>query len=298
MNDKIKYNDDSNFANIDTNKAVYKQRDYYIVKHNDLIQKQVFKVDEEIYSVKKENYKSMSVIEQKIFLYIISKIKPDETELREVKFNIQRFCKVIGIKDKGNNYINLKRAIAKLMSNVIILKKGKKTLMINLIHATTIDESGGTIYIKLHEKLKPYILNLQNNYTQYTLKNVLGFKSKYSFILYEYLKSQQFKKRINIFSISLEELKKRLDCENYNNFTNFVNKALQPAIKEINLYTDLEVSVNLIKEGRTYNTVEFYIKQLDFEHEEKELIHRISRTDKKIEPDKKTMFEDYYHEDL
>ena len=100
MSDYLKFQANSIFAEADKQSDLNKQREYYVVKHNDIIQNQTFQVS-------KKNVGSMTATEQKIFLYIISKIKPTETDSRDIKFDIQTFCKVVGIGNKGNNYINL-----------------------------------------------------------------------------------------------------------------------------------------------------------------------------------------------
>ena len=72
--------------NVDTS------RSYKVVKANSLIQQARF---------------SLSSQEQKITLFIISKIKPEDAEFKEYKFGAQEFCRVCGIDYTGgkNNTI-------------------------------------------------------------------------------------------------------------------------------------------------------------------------------------------------
>ena len=50
-------------------------RDYLVVKHNAIIQKNKFQVA-------KNAGNSLSLLEQKILLYVISRIKPEDEELK------------------------------------------------------------------------------------------------------------------------------------------------------------------------------------------------------------------------
>jgi len=61
-------------------------RSYKVIKSNDLIQKARF---------------DLTVQEQKIILYLISKLKPDDDKSKTIKFEIKEFCSVCGINIRG-----------------------------------------------------------------------------------------------------------------------------------------------------------------------------------------------------
>ena len=65
-----------------TKAELQKIRDYKVIKYNDLIQK---------------TRHQLSMQEQKIVLYLISKIKPGDTELTDYKFDVAEFCEICGI---------------------------------------------------------------------------------------------------------------------------------------------------------------------------------------------------------
>ena len=52
------------------------------------------------------------------------------------------------------------------------------------------------------------------------------------------------------FTVSIDELKKRIDAEKYTKISHFKDRVLEPAIEEIDNMTDLEVECDYIKEGR------------------------------------------------
>lgn len=81
-------------------KSISDSQNYLVVKSNDLIQKSRY---------------NLTAQQQKVLLYLISKIQPDDTELKEYEFNIQEFCNVCGIDStSGKNYDDLKKAISEL----------------------------------------------------------------------------------------------------------------------------------------------------------------------------------------
>lgn len=228
-------------------------REYLVVKHNDIIQKNR-------YRIAKNSGNSLSLLEQKVLLYVISRIKPDDEELKEQIFDIAEFCRVCGIQAGGNNYPYLKEVIGKLKSRVMWLVGEDCETTVSWIDKATIYKKSGKIKIRLDEDLKPYLLMLSRNYTMFPLHNVIKMKTKYGIMLYELLKSMAFMGECIEFS--LDELKEHLDCINYENFTNFKTKVLLPALNDINTFSELKVEVEYRKTGRSYTHILFHISDL------------------------------------
>jgi plasmid replication initiation protein len=267
---------------------IAEQRRYYVVKHNDIIQQNKYRIS-------KNNGNSLSLMEQKVLLYVISRIKPGDEELKEQIFDIQEFCQICGIQAGGNNYPYLKEIIGKLKGRVMWLVGEDYETTVSWIDKATIYKNSGKIKIRLDEDLKPYLLMLSRNYTQYPLHDIIKMKTKYGIMLYELLKSYAFID--SPIEFTLTELKESLDCLTYENFTNFKNKVLLPALKDINSYSELKVSVDYKKTGRTYTSVIFSISNLsesksleDIEERQRRFyktemeIHQMSLFDKMTDP--------------
>lgn len=212
------------------------ERNNIVVKSNQLIQHARF---------------SLSAQQQKIVLYIISQIEPYDEEFKLYQFRITDFCAVCGIEPKGDNYNMLKNAIKTIADKSIwiTLDNGKESL-VRWIEKPYIDEHSGTIQIKLDNDMKPYLLQLKEKFTEYELIYTLNFKSKYSIRLYEYLKSIHYN-NIKPYStiITIDNFQKLLDSK-YSNFKDFHTRVLKPACKEINKYSDINFSYEIIKNGR------------------------------------------------
>ena len=92
------------------------EREYFIVQHNDMVQKQRF-------ALGKNAGNSLTVTEEKVLAYLISKIKPESTSLEPVEMDIKTFCEVCGL-GKGstdNCYPQVKAAVDKLARRVMWL---------------------------------------------------------------------------------------------------------------------------------------------------------------------------------
>lgn len=143
-----------------------KERSFKVVKSNDLIQKARF---------------DLNAQQQKIIYWLISKIQPNDTELKTLDFKLIDFCKICGINyDSGTNYKQIKDAIKKLADKSVWIKTdtGSETL-IRWIEKSVI--TNGLVKLKIDEDMKPFLINLKQQFTQFELYNVLPMKGKYSY---------------------------------------------------------------------------------------------------------------------
>lgn len=231
----------------DERMIITEQRSYQVVKANEIIQKARY---------------DLNITELKALAYIFSKIKPTDTQLQEYTFSIKEYCQVCGLDYKnGGNYKYIKSTIKALRDKSFWLmdEKGNEVL-IGWLQKVRINKGSGKISVLLDSDLQKYVIGLFGNYTQYELLSTLPMKSSYSFRIYELLKSYAFQKQHTFY---IDDLKKQLTATNYVNFKDFRKYVLEVAAKEINLYTDIEVSWEPIYKGRKVIQVKFQIMQRD-----------------------------------
>lgn len=221
------------------------QREYKVVKANEIIQKARY---------------DLTITELKALAYILSKIKPNDTELQEHTFSIKDYCQVCGIDfTSGKHYENTKKNLKSLRDKSFwIMDENGNETTVSWLGKVRISKGSGKITVKLDEDMQKYVIGLFDNYTQYELLSTLPMKSAYSFRIYELLKSYAFTKR---HTFDIDDLKAKLMATNYVNFKDFRKKVLEVAIREINLYTDLEVSWETITKGKKVIQVKFNINQ-------------------------------------
>lgn len=217
-----------------------------VVKANELIQKSRF---------------NLSLQQQKIVLYLISQITPYDEEFKLYEFSIAEFCKVCGI-DEGNgkNYIDLKQSIKDIADKSLWITIEDEETLLRWIEKPYINRNSGTIKIRLDEDMKPFLLQLKENFTKYELFWTLHFRSKYTIRLYELIKSIHFRE-LEVYKrrYELEELKRLLGAEKYKTYQSFKVRVLIPAVNEINSYSDKNIGYEVIKRSRAVVGIEFTI---------------------------------------
>jgi plasmid replication initiation protein len=203
------------------------------------------------------NY-NLSLQEQKIILTLASMVQPQDTEFAEYEFKIKDFIKLLGIKDQSK-YTELPKITKELKKKVFEITEGTDLIQVSWLGGVRYKKNEGLLILSLDKGLKPYMLGLKELYTSYKLENVLSLKSKYSIRLFEILKSNLFKKTIEI---ELEELKKMVGAteKTYNIYNNFKRKVLIQAQKELNYKTDIYFEFEEIKNGRKITSIQFHIK--------------------------------------
>ena len=108
-------------------------------------------------------------------------------------------------------------------------------------------------------KLKPYLLELKENFKSYDLKYILDMQSEYSIRIYELLKKSE---KMGYLEIDLVELQELLQVpDSFKVYADFKRKVLQPTSIEIAKYTDIYFEFKEIKSGRKVAKIKFIIKK-------------------------------------
>lgn len=219
-------------------------------------QMEVYKRDDMIQNARY----ALSVQENRAILYLMSKIKPTDSVFQEYTFELKDFYAICGI--ESDSYTKLKEMLLELKKKVWMarLQDGSESA-VSWIEVARVNKRSGRVTLGFHRDMMNYLLNLAEQgvfYTSYELGNVLPMQSRYSPRLYEILKSYQKNNREWYFEV--EDLKRQLDCQNYKNFNDFKRWVLEPAVKEIRKYTDVNIAYDTVREGRKVVRVVFFMK--------------------------------------
>ena len=236
---------------------------------------------------------SLGAIENKAILYLISKIQPDDKPGKIYTFNCKEFQALL--KWNTDDSYSYMKIMLQNLGDISWWIDGevegkKKDILLRWFDITRMDPGNGDIEISFQSDMFPFLLDLQKHleeegryYTTYKLQNVTLMKHRYSPRIYELLKSYQYNNKKWTFEngtgseydlqrrIADTEMDKKtrkavsLIPESWSNWAVFKRDVLEPAVKEINKYTDIKVAYDGKKEDihhkktRAIRTIEFYM---------------------------------------
>lgn len=121
-------------------------------------------------------------------------------------------------------------------------------------------ENEATVKFMFSNAIIPMLVELERNFTSYEIEQVAHLWSRYAMRLYECLIRFKASKTL---TITLDELRFRFGLlpDEYILMSNFKNRVLDLAVREINANTDITVSYDQHKQGRTITGFTFKFKQ-------------------------------------
>lgn len=235
-----------------------------IVEHNDLIT-----------SVAKMDKTPLKIFELAVSC-IDTENLPENNTILLSKRELFAFFKV----DDSNKHSRFKESIRKLQKQSyfeIKEEQGKGVKFKSIVPIPYVEwtDYNDEVKIEFHREIMPYLIELKQNFTQYSLSDLMELNSKYSIIIYKWLsmfynqyehystkggrRNEQLKEYRNP-SISIQELRTITDTVNeHQHFPHFENRVLKKAIEEINEHTHFNVSYEKIKKGRSIDSIQFFI---------------------------------------
>lgn len=179
-----------------------------------------------------------------------------------------------------NNYSFLKAQMETLQKQIIKLQYDKKEVSLSLIPKIVWEKDNDFITCYFSEDILPYLVELKNNFTKYEVMNLYYLKSKYGIIIYELLKSNDFKMQETKHTFSIEYLRQLTNTEKkYKAFKDFEKKVLQVAVNDINdSYLEILIDYEKIKRGHRIAEIKF-ITQKRKSYKQKAIIPDLTKLD-------------------
>ncbi len=168
--------------------------------------------------------------------------------------------------EKHSAYMSLKEACKNLFARQFSYEEMNENG--NLTHYTSrwvskigYTKNEATVKIIFAPDVVPLITRLEEHFTSYELEQVAQLQSKYSTRLYEILIAWRSTGKTPI--ITIDEFRNQIGIleSEYKIISNFKLRVLEPAIKQINEHTDITVTYEQHKKGRTITGFSFRFKQ-------------------------------------
>lgn len=230
-----------------------------------------FCIDSRNYVVQANNLiggkQALKLNSAKLIRSAIMQVVREDEELKPYIITIKDLSELLGV-PASNIYRDVDEITDDIIKNPVYIREERNGKTIDFIKIPWVTrceyKSDVGIALKLNEELKPFLINLKEHYTQYTLQEVLAMKSVYGIRIFEMLQSKIMsrvlpKDGITVI-LSVQEIRECCDCEDkYPAFGNFRDKVIDKAVKEINRVTMFKVVYSYIKKARSVVEIKFDI---------------------------------------
>ena len=195
-------------------------------------------------------FSSFRAVEYDLFFAILYKLKDKQEE--EIILTFEELKKLSEYKKTQNKYFI--DSLIEINQNLLSIKLNFKNYTEGLYIGATfftyyeINEQEKTLSISVNRKLTYLINDLTKNFTQLELKKMSQMSSKYSKIIFRFLKQyDNTKNNTNFWEIEINEFKELLNIPSSYLMANIDTRILKPALSEL---SPLFYNLKLIKKKR------------------------------------------------
>jgi plasmid replication initiation protein len=136
-----------------------------------------------------------------------------------------------------------------------------RPMAVRWVTAMQYEENSGCVSLRFGHEVIPLITKLEEQFTSYELQQIAGLKSAYAIRLYELLMQWKASKKTPLFDLEEFRAQLGLDNDEYSRIFDFKKNVLELSITQINTQTDITVSYEQHKAGRTITGFSFSFTQ-------------------------------------
>ena len=226
------------------------ETNHHVVMSNDLI----------------KSKSNLSLNEIKLLRMTIMQIVKNDTEFMTYRINIKELGKALNIPDT-NLYRDVDTMTTHLLQEIVYVGDGNPRHRYKKFQwCSECEYNDGVLTIRLHDNLKPYLLELKGYYTQYLLEDILVLKSKYAIRIYELIRQEMKYQKVyadHFAKVELDINTIRIATgteDKYRQMGHFKEKVIDKAVEEINEKTGYEISYEPLKISRKMVGFKFKIQ--------------------------------------
>ena len=202
----------------------------------------------------------LDVQEQRLLASLVSRISPTDEDFVTYKFTIAELSKMTE-PTRQPDKVRAKQLVRKMQRQGFEILTDDGWESFAWFSFLKYRQGEQTIEIEFSPKLRPYLLKLKEHFTTYRLENVLKLRSKYSFRMYELLRSHLYQ---GTWTVTLEHLRKVLGLETlHSQWRDFKKNVLNVAQKELTNKTDLYFEYETRRRNKFIAVLIFTIHTID-----------------------------------
>lgn len=182
----------------------------------------------------------LTALEYKIFYQIVTLIQMSDEEFKEYEIDILKFAEALNLPTTNREF--LKNTCLNLAKQAFYKDYDNKNFdVINIFQSFKYRHKEQKIIVKFSEDIKPYLLQLKQFTKIHQIKYIKSFDSKYAIRFYTLLKDYR---QMTYREFSVEALCKMLELPKSisDSYTRIYQKVIEPALREIDAKSDLEIT--------------------------------------------------------
>ena len=204
----------------------------------------------------------LSIMEMRVFLKMISMIKPQDQDFCEYKIYLSDIIDEFEITSNAS-YAELRKAglglLDRKVSFMVATKEGLQEVTTHMVvSVSNLVDTGSYIMLSFHPKMKHLLLELKERYLSYDIKNIIPLPTVNSIRIYELLKQYE---KIGKRELTLDDLKSILQIEGqYKQYSHLRQRILDPAQENLTEHCDISFTYEVSKKkGRKVLAIMFTI---------------------------------------
>lgn len=210
----------------------------------------------------------MGILTKRLLVLALSDITKEDLTLEPIRITAWEYAQLFNISGKSI-YSRIEESARELLEQTIQIKEPNGDwVMFQWVSEARYDngrEDGqmAAIEIKIHDRLKPYLLQLRRDFSIIPTEQLLSFESFNSMRLFEVLYTASYAGERSELIFDVDDLKLRLGLDGkYERFKDF-RYVLDKAQEEFRAYTSLTYEYEPLKVGRKLQRVRFTIARND-----------------------------------
>jgi plasmid replication initiation protein len=158
-----------------------------------------------------------------------------------------------------NRYTRFQQHLKNLQKQVVTVRNFETDKITQIVPIPTISygvkDDDDLIKFEFNNHIMPYLVELKRNYTSYQIENIRNMTSRYSILMYKFIKMNAFKG--NSVIVSVDEYRRYTDTQKrYKIFSDWEKRVITDAMNDLNgARTDIVMTYEKIKSGRKINAI-------------------------------------------
>ena len=204
---------------------------------------------------------SMTLQQKRIMIWLVSQIKPDDVDFKEHVLSVKDLIEICQLSGKSA-YKELRDITFSLIEKgirILDITTPEENVEIQVSWLSSAKYYLGKVKLTFSPELKPYLLQLKDQFTAVNALDLMQFRSVHAIRIYELLKQYQ---NIGERTLSIDEIKEYCGVKDkLKQYGEFEKYLLLIAQREINEKSDIHFDFERIKPSRKIVAIKFIISK-------------------------------------